>query len=43
MSSAASVKDKLKNYAKKSGRLFGDVLTVYVGSVCFFVFRNPSI
>ncbi|NLM16041.1 MAG: nucleotidyl transferase AbiEii/AbiGii toxin family protein [Clostridiaceae bacterium] len=30
MSSAASVKDKLKNYAKKSGRLFGDVLTVYV-------------
>ncbi len=28
MRSAASVKDRLKNYAQKSGRTFQDVLTV---------------
>lgn len=30
MSSAASVKDRLKNYAKNSKRIFQDVLTVYI-------------
>ena len=30
MRSVASVKDRLKNYAQKSGRTFQDVLTVYV-------------
>jgi len=30
MSSAASVKDRLKNYAIKSGRIFQDVLTAYI-------------
>lgn len=29
MRNAASVKDRIKNYAKNSGRAFQDVLTVY--------------
>lgn len=30
MSSDDLVKDRLKNFAKKSGRIYQDVLTVYI-------------
>lgn len=42
MRNASSVKDRLKNYAKKSGRTVQDALTVYCELPVFLQLEQPQ-